>query len=85
VDGLQAKVGGINMHELAREAVNISEAGLKARAVPGAGGLIPDETHFLNALKDSIETGKVPADDLLDHYNGDWGGDLSRIYKEYSY
>jgi len=85
VDGLQAKVGGINMHELAREAVNISEAGLKARAVPGAGGLIPDETHFLNALKDSIETGKVPADDLLDHYYGDWGGDLNRVYKEYSY
>jgi len=85
VDGLQAKVGNINMHELAREAVNISEAGLKARALPGAGGLIPDETHFLNALKDSIETGKVPADELLDHYHGDWGGDLNRIYREFSY
>ncbi|MBV1904279.1 MAG: glutamate--cysteine ligase [Marinosulfonomonas sp.] len=85
VDGLQAQVGSIKMHELAREAVIISEAGLKARAMPGAGGLIPDETHFLNALKDSIETGKVPADELLDHYHGDWGGDLSRVYKEYSY
>ncbi|MBV1867424.1 MAG: glutamate--cysteine ligase [Marinosulfonomonas sp.] len=85
VDGLQAQVGNINMHELAREAVKISEAGLKARAMPGAGGLIPDETHFLNALKDSIETGKVPADELLDHYNGDWGGDLNRVYKEFSY
>jgi glutamate--cysteine ligase len=83
--GLQAQVDGISMHDLARETVAIAEAGLKARARPGAGGLIPDETHFLNALKESIETGKVPADELLDHYHGDWNGDISRIYGEYSY
>jgi len=82
---LQAKVNGIDMHELAREVVAISEAGLKARARQGAGGMVPDETHFLNALKESLDTGKVPADELLDHYNGDWNGDLSRIYGQYSY
>lgn len=85
VDGLQAKVEGINMHELAREAVAISQAGLQARARPGAGGLVPDETHFLNALHESIETGKVPADELLEHYHGDWGGDIKRVFKDYSY
>ena len=73
------------MHDLAREVVAISEAGLKARARPGAGGLVPDETHFLNALKETIETGKTPADELLDRYHGDWNGDLSRIYDDYSY
>ncbi|MBY6137592.1 glutamate--cysteine ligase [Nocardioides marinus] len=83
--GLQARVGGINLHELAREVVAISESGLKARARPGAGGLVPDETHFLNALKDSLESGKVPADELLERYNGAWGGDLSRIYGEFAY
>jgi glutamate--cysteine ligase len=85
IDGLQAEVAGICMHDLAREAVAISEAGLKARARPGAGGLVPDETHFLNALKESIDSGQVPADELLSHYNGDWNGDLSRIYSEFSY
>ncbi len=84
-DGLQAQVGNIKMHDLAREVLAISEAGLKARARPGAGGLVPDETHFLNALKDSIETGKVPADELLARYHGDWNGDLSKIYGDYSY
>ncbi|MEP2683234.1 MAG: glutamate--cysteine ligase [Sulfitobacter sp.] len=83
--GLQAEVGGLKMHDLAREAVALTEAGLKARARPGAGGLVPDETHFLNALRDSIETGRVPADDLLADYHGPWNGDLSRIYAEYSY
>ena len=85
VDGLQAKVDGIDMHALAREAVAISDAGLKARAMPGAGGMVPDETHFLNALKETVETGKTPADELLDHYHGDWQGDLKRIYADYSY
>ncbi|WP_299813953.1 glutamate--cysteine ligase [uncultured Jannaschia sp.] len=85
VDGLQAEAGGVRMHDLARELVAISEAGLKARARPGAGGLVPDETHFLNALKESVETGKAPADELLDDYHGPWAGDLSRIYAERSY
>ena len=85
VDGLQAVVGKIRMHDLAREVVAISEAGLKARACHGAGGLITDETHFLNALKESTETGRVPADELLDRYNGDWAGDLTKIYAAYSY
>ena len=84
-EGLQAQVGGVNMHDLAREVVAIAESGLKARARPGAGGLVPDETHFLNALKESIQSGKVPADELLEHYHGDWQGDLTRIYPEYSY
>ena len=85
VDGLQAEANGVRMHDLAREAVALSEAGLKARACPGSGGLVPDETHFLSALKESLETGKTPADELLDHYHGDWNGDLNRIYPEYSY
>ncbi|MCY4335550.1 MAG: glutamate--cysteine ligase [Litoreibacter sp.] len=83
--GLQADVGGIKMHDLAREVVNIAELGLKNRARPGAGGLVPDETHFLNALKDSIETGEAPADELLRHYHGDWGGDVSKVYEAFKY
>ncbi|PKP73769.1 MAG: glutamate--cysteine ligase [Alphaproteobacteria bacterium HGW-Alphaproteobacteria-6] len=85
VNGLQAVVGGVRMLDLARELVAIADAGLKARARPGAGGLLGDETHFLDALRDSVETGKAPADELLAKYHGEWGGDLSRIYAEYSY
>ena len=84
-NGLEAEYGGVNMHQIAREVLEIADAGLRARARPGADGLIPDETHFLNALKDSVETGMVPADELLARYHGAWNGDLSRIYEEYSY
>ena len=85
VDGLHAKVGNIKMMDLAKEVVAISEAGLKARAKVGANGLIPDETHFLHALKESLESGQAPADELIARYNGDWNGDLTKIYGEYSY
>ncbi|MCH2249488.1 MAG: glutamate--cysteine ligase [Cognatishimia sp.] len=85
VHGLQARVGDIDMHDLAREVLAISEAGLKARGQAGAGGLVPDETHFLNALQESIDSGMVPADELLAKYHGDWNGDLTKIYSEFSY
>jgi len=84
-EGLQAEVDGRSMQSLAAQVVNIARSGLKARGRPGLGGMVQDERHFLHALEDSVETGKAPADELLEHYNGDWNGDLSRIYKEYSY
>ena len=85
VDGLQADVAGINMYDLATRCVEISEAGLRARAMEGAGGLLPDETHFLNALKDSLESGEVPADELIRRYKTDWDGDVTKVFGEYSY
>ena len=85
VAGLEAEVGGVRMLDLAREVVDLAEAGLAARAMPGAGGLVPDETHFLSALKDTLQSGQAPADELLERYHGDWAGDLDRIYEAYSY
>ncbi|MCK0137543.1 glutamate--cysteine ligase [Aliiroseovarius sp. F47248L] len=85
VKGLQGEAGGIKLHDLAREAVKIAEAGLKARARAGNAGLVPDETHFLNALQESVEEGRSPACELLTKYNGEWGGDLTHLYEEYSY
>ncbi|NND19278.1 MAG: glutamate--cysteine ligase [Silicimonas sp.] len=85
VEALNADVNGISMHDLAREVVSIADAGLKSRAREGAGGLLPDETHFLNALKESLDTGQVPADELIERYNTDWNGDVTRVFEEYSY
>lgn len=80
---LDARVNGTRMHDLAREVVAIAGQGLKNRARSGA--LVADEAHFLDALTESLDTGRVPADELLDKYRGEWAGDLSRIYGDYSY
>ncbi len=82
---LRAEIRGRSLRDLAREVLAIAQGGLRARAKPGAGGTIPDETHFLNALHEIVDTGQTPADELLARYEGEWRGDLSRIYGEYSY
>ncbi len=85
VDGLQAEVNGLRMEEVAAECVEIAEAGLRARGRAGSGGMIPDETHFLNALKESVEAGRAPADDLIGLYETEWQGDVTRVFADFSY
>ena len=83
--GLRAEIGGRSLRDVARDVLELAHGGLRARARPGAGGTIPDETHFLNALHEIVETGQTPSDEMLARYEGEWQGDLSRIYAEYSY
>jgi glutamate--cysteine ligase len=83
--GLGAEIRGRPMRELAAEVLAIAEAGLKARGRPGAGGMVADETHFLNALHEIVATGQTAADEMLGRFAGPWEGDLSRIYADYSY
>ena len=85
VDAPQGQVGKLHLQQLAETVLDISRGGLRRRARPGFGGMVPDERHFLTALEDSVEDGKSPADELLEHYHGDWNGDLTRIYADYSY
>jgi len=85
VDGIDGQVGKIHMRQLAETVLDISRGGLRRRARPGFGGMVPDERHFLTALEDTVEDGMTPADELLERYYGDWNEDLSRIYAEYSY
>jgi len=83
--GLRAEFRGRSLRDLARDVLGIAEAGLKARARPGAGGLVADERDFLNALNESVATGQTLSDELLAKYHGEWGGDLSKIYADCSY
>ena len=85
VDGLAADVAGVNMRQLSAQVLEIAENGLKTRAREGAGGLLPDETHFLNALKETLDTGETPADELIRRFHSDWNGDVTRVFGEYSY
>lgn len=83
--GLRATVDGASVLAVAGRLLEISKAGLAARAKAGADGLLPDETHFLNALHETVERGESPSDELLALYEGEWSGDLSRVYSDYSY
>jgi glutamate--cysteine ligase len=85
VKGLKAEIRGRKMRDIALEVLAIADDGLRKRARKGAGGLLQDETHFLNALHDVVARNETPADELLALYRGEWRGDLKRIYPAFSY
>lgn len=72
VSALQAEAGGVRMAPLAAEVLAISRAGLAAR---GFG-----EEALLAPLEDSVARGEVQADRWLALWQGDWAGDLRRLY-----
>ena len=84
-DGLKGGYKDVKIAEYARQALLIAENGLKSRARPGAGGLVPDESHFLDALRDSLQSGNTPAEDLLALYEGEWKRTIEPIYPSCSY
>ena len=61
----------------------IAETGLNRRARLNASG--DNESGFLDPLRETIASGKTPAERLLDRFHGEWGGDISRIYGEESF
>ena len=64
---------------LAMEALAVARGGLSARQQHNESG--DNETGFLSTLDEIVETGKVPAQRLLDMYHGSWNGDVTRVYK----
>lgn len=82
--GLKTPIpGGEILLDLAKRILDISYAGLSARARLNESG--DNETGFLDPLRELVAIGKTPADILLEKYHGEWGGDVKRAYDEYSF
>jgi len=78
--GLEAPIpGGGTLRDLGREALGIAHKGLAARARLNVSG--DNETGYLETLDEIVSTGKVPAQRLLDAYYGEWGEDVSHVYR----
>ncbi len=75
--------GGGTVHDLAREVLAIAAGGLSRRARLNSAG--DNESGFLEPLHEIVGSGMTPADRLLQRFNGEWGGDVSRVYKEMSF
>ena len=83
-DGLCAPApGGGTVGDLAHHVLDIAAAGLKARGEVNSMG--DNEVGFLEPLRRIAKSGKSPAHDLLDRYEGPWNHDLSKIYDELSF
>ena len=72
-----------SVHDLARRAVAISAAGLRARRRLNAKS--QDETIYLAPLEQVVATGKTLADELLERYHGRWRHNVDPIFQEYAF
>lgn len=81
--GLKAEVNGRSVRDIAVDMVNIAKQGLKNRA-RFSGGMV-DERGYITELEDIADSGVTSADRLLELYNGEWGGDVSRVYRDMAY
>ena len=71
------------MGDFAGRVLDIAADGLTRRGRLNSAG--DNEGGFLDPLRDVVASGMTPADRLLDRYYGDWDGDLSQIYEEFSF
>jgi glutamate--cysteine ligase len=71
------------MRAFASRVLDIAAAGLTRRAQLNSAG--DNEGGFLDPLRDVVTSGMTPADRLLARYGGEWNGDLSNIYEEFSF
>ena len=81
--GLKAEIGGRALGDIARDVLEIARGGLKARARLNAAG--EDETRYLAPLDEAVASGRTLADELLARYNGEWQGDIGRLFRDYQY
>jgi glutamate--cysteine ligase len=80
--GLKTPFRGGTVRDVAGAALDISAAGLKARAYSN---LFDDESSFLRPLREFAERGQCAADALLARYHGEWGGDVTPVFAENAY
>src|SRR3546814_3955234 len=74
---------GRTLNAVAVKAVEIADAGLKARnRLDGQGD---NESHFLALLRSRVEREKCPAEYLLDDFHGRWQGSIDPVLTECAY
>jgi len=69
--------------DVARQILAIARKGLEKRNIRNFENL--DETVFLRPLEAIADSGRTRAEELLELYEGEWGGDLSKIFKARAY
>jgi len=81
--GLAATIRGRSVLSLAKETLTLAENGLARRRCFDASG--HDETRYLRPLQEFVARGITPAEELLEKFNGPWGGSVAPVYEEYAY
>ena len=82
-DGLKGQIGSQNIHQVAKQLIEIAETGLKSRARTNKDG--EDERTFLTPLKTIVNSGLTQADIVSGLYYNEWNEDINKVYTYYKY
>ena len=72
-----------NVATVALRILNIAKGGLRRRARVNKKG--QDETIYLEPLYELIHDKKTVADEILEKFNGSWGGSIDKIFEEFAF
>ena len=81
--GFKARIRDRYLFEIARECLKLSHAGLRRRNRVDHSGR--DESRHLEPLERILESGRTPAEEMLEKFNGAWGGAVEPAYTEYAF
>src|SRR5262245_44257014 len=81
--GLRATIRGRSVRDLAKDCLALAHQGLKRRGRLDIGGR--DETRYLETLDDIVARGITPAEELIEKFNGPWGGSVAPVFEEQAY
>ncbi len=83
VKGLDATIAGRSLQDVAIDVLAICRAGLETRNVQGPAE--QTEAKFLDVLDEIAQSGRSNADELLALYEGNWNGDVTRVYRDFAF
>lgn len=80
---LKAEIRGRALRDVAKDVLKLSQAGLKRRGFHDRLGR--DETRFLEPLEQTLLSGRVPAEELLELYHGPWNNSVEPAFDALAY
>lgn len=81
--GLATPFRGHKLQHYARDVIAIAQQGLARRGYLDKSG--NDERQFVEQLAEIAESGRTPAEELLDRYHGHWNQSVDPVFSEYAY
>jgi len=81
--GFKARIADRYLFEIAKECMALAHHGLRRRA--RVNHLGQDETRYLASLDHIIDSGRTPADIMLEKFHGPWGGSVEPAYAEFAF
>jgi glutamate--cysteine ligase len=81
--GFKARIGNRYLFEIAKECLAQAHAGLRRRGRIDHFGR--DETRHLEPLDRIIDSGRPPAEEMLEKFHGSWHGSVEPAYTEYAF